>query len=157
MDYKMISALLEKYWEGESTLEEEATLREFFSTPHNDLPEDLLEAAPLFGYFHVEAEKVWEAPPAKVVKLSPLRHWMKYAAVILVAVGIGYALKQHEQRQQQVLVAMQQEDMNDPQKALEQTKRALQLLAKNLHKGTAGMQKLSYFNEATAVVEGKED
>lgn len=157
MDYKMISVLLEKYWEGESTLEEEAALRDFFSTSHPDLPEELLEAAPLFQYFQVEAEKVWEAPPVKVVKLSPWRHWMKYAAVMLVAVGIGYALKQHQQREQQVLVAMQQEDMNDPQKAFDQTKKALQLLAKNLHKGTAGMQKLSYFNEATAVVEGKED
>jgi len=157
MDYKKISVLLEKYWEGESTLEEEAALRDFFSTSHPDLPEELLEAAPLFQYFQVEAEKVWEAPPVKVVKLSPWRHWMKYAAVMLVAVGIGYALKQHQQRQQQVLVAMQQEDMNDPQKAFDQTKKALQLLAKNLHKGTAGMQKLSYFNEATAVVEGKED
>lgn len=157
MDYKVISVLLEKYWEGETTLGEEAALRDFFSTSHPDLPEELLEAAPLFQYFQVEAEKVWEAPPVKVVKLSPWRHWMKYAAVILVAVGIGYALKQHQQREQQVLVAMQQQDMNDPQKAFDETKRALQLLAKNLHKGTSGMQKLSYFNEATAVVEGKED
>lgn len=157
MDYKWISVLLEKYWEGETTLEEEAALRDFFSTSHPDLPDELLEAAPLFQYFQVEAEKVWEAPPVKVVKLSPWRHWMKYAAVMLVAVGIGYALKQHQQREQQVLVAMQEADMNDPQKAFDQTKKALQLLAKNLHKGTSGMQKLSYFNEATAVVEGKED
>lgn len=157
MDYKRISVLLEKYWEGETTLEEEAALRDFFSTSHPDLPEELLEAAPLFQYFRVEAEKVWEAPPVKVVKLSPWRHWMKYAAVMLVAVGIGYALKQHQQREQQVLVAMQQPNMNDPQKAFDETKRALQLLAKNLNKGTSGMQKLSYFNEATAVVEGKED
>lgn len=157
MDYKEITVLVEKYWEGETSLEEEAVLRDFFSTPHPALPEALQEAAPLFGYFHREAEKVWEAPPVKIVKLSPWRHWMKYAAVIMVAIGIGYALKQHQQRERQVLIALEQQEMNDPQKALDETKKALQLLAKNLHKGTSKMQQLSYFNEATAVVEGKED
>lgn len=157
MDYKHITVLVEKYWEGETSLEEEAILRDFFSTPHAGLPEALQEAAPLFGYFHREAEKVWEAPPVKIVRLSPWRHWMKYAAVIMVAIGIGYALKQQHQREQQVLVALRQQEMNDPQKALDETKKALQLLAKNLHKGTSKMQQLSYFSEATAVVEGKED
>jgi hypothetical protein len=156
MDYKRISALLERYWEGETSLEEEALLREFFSVPRPGMPEELKEAAPLFQYFHAEAEKVWEAPAARVVKLSPWQHWMKYAAVILVAVGIGYALQQQGHRQQQqVTVALQAQEMNDPEKALDETKKALRLLAKNLHKGTSKMQKLSYFNEATAVVEGK--
>ncbi|HEY9259917.1 hypothetical protein [Chitinophaga sp.] len=156
MDYNRISALLEKYWEGETSLEEEAGLREFFSTPHPDLPEALQEAAPMFQYFHVEAAREWEAPTAKVVTLSPLRHWMKYAAVLLVAVGIGYAFRQQGHRQQEAIIAMRQQEMNDSQRALAETKKALQLLAKNLHKGTTQMQKLSYFNEATAVVEGKD-
>ncbi|TWF42633.1 hypothetical protein FHW36_102394 [Chitinophaga polysaccharea] len=163
MDYKWISDLLDKYWEGETTLEEEATLRDFFSVPHADLPEALQEAAPLFQYFKVEAAKEWEVPPVTlpvttpVVKLSPLRHWMKYAAVALVAVGIGYALKQQQVRKQDAAIALRQQEMNDPQKALDETKKALQLLARNLNKGTAKMQKLAYFNEATSLVEGKND
>ncbi|MBS0029622.1 hypothetical protein ACTJJ0_17575 [Chitinophaga sp. 22321] len=156
MDYNRISALLEKYWEGETSLEEEETLRVFFSTPHPDLPEALQEAAPMFRYFRAEAEKVWEVPPARVVKLSPMHHWMKYAAILLVAVGIGYAVKQHGQRERQAVVAMKEQELNDPQRAFDETRKALQLLAKNLNKGTSKMQKLSYFNEATSLVEGKE-
>lgn len=158
MDYNRITAIVEKYWEGETTLEEEALLREFFSTPHPDLPEALLEAAPMFQYFQQEAVRVWEAPPAKVVPLSssPFRHWMKYAAVLLVAVGIGYAVKQQGHRQEEVTIAMKQQELNDPQRALDETKKALQLLAKNLNKGTSKMQKLAYFNDATALVEGKD-
>jgi hypothetical protein len=44
---------------------------------------------------------------------------------------------------------------DDPRYALEETKKALRLLAKNLNKGTTQMQKLSYFNDATEVIEGK--
>ncbi|MEC5144594.1 hypothetical protein [Chitinophaga sp. 212800010-3] len=157
MDYKKISELVALYWEGETTLEQEAVLREFFSIPRPDLPEELQEAAPLFGYFHAEAAKEWEVPAAKVVTLSPWRHWMKYAAVLLVGVGIGYALKQTTVKQHQAEIVMREKEMNDPQKAFEETKKALQLLAKNLNKGATRMQKLSYFNQATSVVEGKEE
>ncbi|MFY0255596.1 hypothetical protein ACDQ55_16760 [Chitinophaga sp. 30R24] len=163
MDYNRIYALLEKYWEGDTSLEEEDALREFFRVLPPDLPAALQEAAPLFQYFGQEAAKVWELPamapatPGKVVKLSPWHHWMKYAAVLLTAVGIVYALKQQDRRQQEVAQMMQQQNMNDPQKAFDETKKALQLLAKNLNKGTTGMQKLSYFNDAAALVEGKEN
>ncbi|CAL1518330.1 hypothetical protein [Chitinophaga sp. MM2321] len=164
MDYNRISALLEKYWEGETSLEEEALLRGFYSVHHPDLPDELKEAAPLFQYFHEEAERVFEEPsgkvveavPAKIMQLSPFRHWMKYAAVLLVAIGIGYAMKQHQQQERAAVVALQEGDMNDPQKAYAETKKALQLLAKNLNKGTDKMQKLAYFNEATDRIEGKD-
>ena len=157
MEYKMISELLEKYWGGETTLQEEADLRDFFSTPHADLPLDLLEAAPLFQYLHVEAEKQpeWPAEETKVVRLSPFRHWMKYAAIFLMAAGIGYTFQHRGEREAADEVALNSADMDNPKAALEETKRALQLLAKNLNKGTAQMQKLSYFHEATELIEGK--
>ncbi|MCW3465613.1 hypothetical protein [Chitinophaga nivalis] len=156
MEYSSISALLEKYWEGETSLEEEALLRTFFSSPHAELPDDLREAAPLFQYFHSEATKVWEEPVAKVVPLSPFRHWMKYAAVLLVGIGVGYAVKQQQYQERAVMAAMKADGMEDPQQAYAATKKALQLLAKNLHKGTSQMEKLSYFNEATDIVTGKD-
>ena len=40
MDYKYIEQLLERYWQGETTLQEEAILCNFFSQPDNlDIPE----------------------------------------------------------------------------------------------------------------------
>ncbi|WP_160711114.1 hypothetical protein [Chitinophaga solisilvae] len=162
MDYKSISMLLEKYWEGETSLEEEAELREFFSTPHPDLPEALQEAAPLFGYFHEEATRELVMPPvpeltntAKVIALPVFRHWMKYAAVLLIGIGLGYAFRQHHQQEQLIAANMQRVNMDDPQRAFAETKKALQLLARNLNKGAGQMQKLAYFNEATEMIEGK--
>ncbi|MBV8251175.1 MAG: hypothetical protein JO154_01110 [Chitinophaga sp.] len=161
MDYKSISALLEKYWEGESTLAEEAALKAFFSESHPDMPEDLLEAAPLFQYLDAEsdipvlAEPEWdmsflqEAPkkPAPVVKMHLVKNWMKYAAIILMAAGVGYGLKQHHENRQVAMERFKEEE--EARKAYMETKRALALLSRNLNKGTDKMQQLSYFNTAT--------
>ncbi len=46
MDYKYIEQLLQRYWECQATLEEEAILRAFFS--QKDIPAELLPYADLF-------------------------------------------------------------------------------------------------------------
>ena len=48
MDYKYITQLLERYWEGTTSLEEEQILKAFFS--QKDIPAELLRYKPLFGY-----------------------------------------------------------------------------------------------------------
>lgn len=169
MDYNHIIALLDRYWEGETTLEEEALLRRFFSESHPDMPEPLQEAAPLFGFFREEMENEQaleerltgpempvETGAVKIVPLSPLRHWMKYAAILLIAVGIGYAMKQHQRQEVKVRIAeiQQQKEEEETRMAYLETKKALQLLARNLNKGTDKMQKLAYFNEATGLITG---
>ncbi|MFB6457960.1 hypothetical protein ACE38W_22000 [Chitinophaga sp. Hz27] len=165
MDYKTISALLEKYWNGESTLEEEALLRAFYAEPHPDMPEDLEEAASLFQYFGANdafpAEPAWDplpitaatAPePTKVIRMRSGYNWMKYAAVLLMTVGIGYALREHQHTKQQAnqQLAMEEEE----RRAFQETKKALALLSRNLNKGTEKMQQLSYFNTAAVRLSG---
>jgi hypothetical protein len=154
MEYNKIRALLDKYWEGESSLEEEVLLRSFYAEEHPDLPADLLEAQSMFRYFKAEANKELpvlpelELPP--VIKIRALDHWMKYAAIFLIAVGLGYAARQFQAKQSRMNVVLAEQDTyEDPQKAYAATQKALQLLAKNLNKGTTKVQKLSYFNEAT--------
>ena len=48
MDYRYIRQLLERYWKGETTLEEEQILRTFFI--QKDIPEDMEVYRPLFAY-----------------------------------------------------------------------------------------------------------
>ena len=47
-----IDGLLNKYFEGETTLEDEQTLRAYFN--QNNLPEHLKELAPMFIYIEDE-------------------------------------------------------------------------------------------------------
>ena len=49
MDYRYIEQLMERYWEGETTLQEESILRTFFSQPDNlEIPENLRRYQDLF-------------------------------------------------------------------------------------------------------------
>ena len=52
MDYKYISQLLDRYWQGETTLEEEQILRSFFS--QLCIPEELQKYRSLFIYEQTE-------------------------------------------------------------------------------------------------------
>jgi hypothetical protein len=161
MEYNKIREILARYWEGETSLEEETALRHFFAEAAPGLPADLESARPLFAYFSVNDEvpvfddsaMPWGASSNGVHTLksiTPLQHWMKYAAILLMALGIGYGARQYQQRQESIAVAAMKEDtFDDPQKALVFTQKALRILAKNLNKGTAQMQKLAYFSEAT--------
>src|SRR5688572_9173682 len=55
MDFKNVEELLKKYWNCETTLEEERQLREYFGG-HN-IPDQLKDAAPLFRYFEETKKK----------------------------------------------------------------------------------------------------
>lgn len=106
MDYKYIKQLLERYWQCETTLEEEEILRTFFS--QKDVPAELLTYKPLFNYQLAEPKTdvlgsdfddkllkmVNEQEPvkAKVVSLSQrLRPLFKAAAVVAIVLTIGNA------------------------------------------------------------------
>lgn len=160
MEFNKVRELLDRYWDGTSTLEEEEALRSFFSRDISNLPADLKEAQPLFRYFAAEEhipmpvfpdiEIAVAQTPDRPVRQMIWQHWMKYAAILLVAVGIGYAARQAESRQDRIMASLSEQDTyDDPEKAFAVTQKALQLLSRNLNKGTAQMQKLAYFNEAT--------
>ena len=101
MDYKYIEQLLERYWEGETTLQEEAILRTFFS--QDDMPEHLRKFQPLFSMEKEESlgddfdARILESigddePKAKIVTLtSRLKPLFKAAAVVAILLTIGNA------------------------------------------------------------------
>ena len=101
MDYKYIEQLLERYWQGETTLQEEDILRAFFSQP--DIPDYLQKYQPLFT---LEKEEVLgddfdarilgmideEEPKAKIVTLtSRLMPLFKAAAIVAIILTLGNA------------------------------------------------------------------
>lgn len=70
MDYKYIEQLLERYWKCETSLEEEAILRMFFS--QESIPESLLRYKDLFVYEQAEKEDcvLGDAFDARILELT---------------------------------------------------------------------------------------
>ena len=104
MDYKYIEQLLERYWQGETTLQEEAILRTFFN--QEDVPAGLMKYKSFFecGLQEETLGDDFDArildsigedekePKAKVVSWSSrLMPLFKAAAVVAILLTIGNA------------------------------------------------------------------
>lgn len=108
MDYKYINQLVERYWRCETSLEEEAILRAFFS--QEDIPAELLKYKEIFCYQQQEIKEdvlgedfdkrvlAKIAEPVKVKariitmteRLKPL---FKAAAVVAILLTLGNAVQ----------------------------------------------------------------
>ena len=111
MDYKYINQLLDRYWKGETSLEEEEILRAFFS--QDELPAELKPYQALVSYemgeakqetlgddfdqkmmAMIEDEYTKEPNKAKVVSLTErLKPLFKAAAVVAIILTLGNAVQ----------------------------------------------------------------
>jgi hypothetical protein len=160
MDYNNIRKLLDKYWEGESSLQEETQLRDFFAG--NNVPEDLKSYQPLFQFFQMEQKKnlngdfderliqQLESSQNATAKVRNLPYYlMRVAAAGLLLFSIYFVNEQWNQAQYEAVAS---EEMT-PEEVYAQTKQALLLVSSKLNKGTDvvndGMSKM---NKATHVI-----
>lgn len=108
MDYKYIEQLLERYWQCETTLEEEKILRTFFS--QENVPVRLMPYKDLFTYEQMDVEQcrlgddfdakmlqiTGETAPVKAVTISlaqRLKPLFKAAAVVAILLTLGNAMQ----------------------------------------------------------------
>ncbi|MCF8370822.1 MAG: hypothetical protein K9H64_04315 [Bacteroidales bacterium] len=134
-----IKEIQEKYWAGETTIEEEKILKNYFSKNNSTDSEA--------GYFkHLKKASVLKPPvefkhPGRKFLLPK---WMMAAAIFVGIMGGAY-LFQQSQKQNEFLV-------DDPQKAFEITRQALMSISSGMNKGTAYVDNLQKFEEATQLI-----
>ena len=104
MDYHTVQQLLERYFQGETSLRDEAQLQRYFSQPEVD--ERLRQYQPLFRFLQAEQQRTtstafdehWEAPPAKPEARirhlgTPRLSWYAgIAAMLALALGLWFML-----------------------------------------------------------------
>lgn len=152
MDYKYIEQLLDKYWRCETTLQEEAILRTFFS--QDDVPDSLAKYRELFVLQHTEGEELslgddfdskilslTEEKETKTVKAitiplaTRLKPLFKAAAVVAMIVTLGNAAQlsfNSESTDEEIDYANIKDTYNDPQAAYDKMENALQLVSEGL-------------------------
>lgn len=84
-EYHDIEALLEKYWEGESTIEEERLLKGYFA--QGEVDERLAKYAPLFKA--IREEQAVQLQKAKVVPVRPQMYQWAAAASLALLLSAG--------------------------------------------------------------------
>lgn len=164
MDFKSIEALLEKYWNAETSLEEEKQLRDFFQG--GNVPEHLKEAAELFRYFGEEKNKsIIDASFDKAVtkqisqrhggKVIDVKNWFQMARIaagIVVIVAAVYLIGQEVRRSSPNEIP---DTESDPKLAFEETKKALMMISKGFRKAEKEASKINLINEAEEKIQHK--
>jgi hypothetical protein len=155
MDFKNMEDLLKKYWNCETTLEEEKQLRDFFSG--EGIPEQWKDTAMLFRYFEetkkkslsdlaFEGQVMHKVNPPKQSKLVKLVYnAMRIAAGLAVVIAATWFIRD-EVRQSTPEAAV--DTYEDPKMAFEETKKALLMISKSFGTAEEQARKINMFNEA---------
>jgi hypothetical protein len=162
MDSKQIEHLLEKYWNCDTSLEEEQQLRQHF---RGEVPESMKEVADVFRYFdqqqkqqvdHSDFDLVVKRkikqhrPDGKVIKL--VYNYGRIAAGLVVVVAATYFVRQEVHKAYPQEIA---DTYSDPKLALEETKKALMMISKSFNKAQKEAGRIKVFNEAEEKIQGK--
>ncbi len=125
MELVKIENLLEKYFEGNTSLEDEKVLQTYFAQAY--VPAHLQEYQAMFAYFSKnKAEVSTQQIQVKPVKKTWQLGWMSIAAAMLILFSIAYVLIPKEPTEA---------EKREAQMALVETQKAFQLISQNLNKG----------------------
>lgn len=167
MEWNRIEALVEKYWAGETSVEEEKELKQFFRTSDpSQWTASLREVADLFRYYATEEanqplgqvfdnrllNQLKARPSDKESKIRPLYlNWLKLAACLVLVVSA--VLVWRNRKTEKLAVQRTEKDtFEDPQKAYEETRKALLLVSVQLNRGKSYAREIRKINEAEELV-----
>ncbi len=155
-----IAALLEKYWEGETSVDEEANLRQYFNS--GEVAEQFKEFIPLFKYYEGAKEmtlddgfdtKILEQiSAAKVIPLKKSTWFssgLKIAASVLLLIAAGYFFSRSNEVVDKPMA--EKGEISDPKLALQQVKRALVMVSEKMNTGNSHIKALSKLDAASNV------
>ncbi len=163
MDSNDIKELLEKYWNCETSLEEEQQLHSFF---RGSVPAEMNETAELFRYFEQQRKTIIgnsgfdEEVKRKIKDNSPagrsIKMYFNYARIaagIAVVAVAGFFIREEVRK---AYPAETEDTFSDPRMALEETKKALMMISNSFNRAHKEAGKIELFNEAEQKIQGKQ-
>lgn len=144
MELDRIEILLEKYFDAETTIAEENELKIYFSS--SDVAQHLEHYRGMFGYFSAAKEQQFEQElPLKTTTRKKVA-WLSIAATIVILLGMFTFYNQNISQNQDLGT------YDDPEKAFQETQKALNLLSKNVNVGVEGMQYVQEYQQSTELI-----
>ncbi|MFT4660873.1 MAG: hypothetical protein ACI8XB_001142 [Patiriisocius sp.] len=170
MDYHSIKELIRKFWLGETSLDEEGILKEYFSFNQNP-PEEFEAASEYFAYIKQESNitldddfdidimskiESLESKNGKVIIMKKM--WpMLLAACVALMVGItliNYLKDDNGEAMEKIYVEEEFIDTyDDPEKAYANVRAALMMVSSNLNEGVSYAGEIKKFDQAQKEIE----
>ncbi|MEO8535738.1 MAG: hypothetical protein ABI441_18420 [Flavobacterium sp.] len=145
MELNKIENILEKYFQGETSIAEENQLKEYFSSP--DVAQHLEQYKPMFGYFsQVKEQKSTQEIPLQTKKRNVA--WLSIAASVVVLLGIGTYMYVSEKNAAPVVAQSALGTYDNPEEALAATQKALALLSNNVNVGIGSVQYIKEYEQS---------
>ncbi|MCI2228488.1 hypothetical protein MC378_04865 [Polaribacter sp. MSW13] len=125
MELANIEKLVQKYLDAETTLQEETTLRNYFTG--GDVAPHLQEYEYMFNYFTISKDETY----TKTIQLEPKKFkkknlkWLSVAASVVLLFSVFVGKQQYDTHLQR----------QEAQRQFEQISKGLRLLSSNLQKG----------------------
>lgn len=142
MELHKIETLLEKYFEGETSIAEEKELQNYFSSP--DVAQHLEQYKPMFGYYSVAREQQFEQNVPLQSKKRKRLAWLSVAASVVVLIGAGtFAYLNYGHPQNHDLGTY-----DSPEEAFRETQKALAMLSGHVNTGVEGVRYLEEYESA---------
>lgn len=134
-----IEILIEKYFEGETSIAEEKELKAYFSS--SDVAQHLEQYKPVFGYFsQAKQEQFTASIPLKSGRKQKRLAWLSVAASVVVMFGIGFFAYQNTSEPTKENLGV----IDDPEIAFKETQKALALISKHVN---TGIESVNYLGE----------
>ena len=147
MELDKIEILIEKYFQGETSIAEENELKKYFSS--SDVAQHLEQYQPIFGYFSQAKEQRFEHEiPLQSNKKRNVA-WLSIAASVVVLLGIGtftYFDNNRENANQDLGT------YKNPELALKETQKALAMLSNHVNEGVESVQYIEEFNNSKSII-----
>ncbi len=164
MDPKRIRSLLERYYEGQTTLEEEAELRAFFRQA--DVPDEFMSEKEMFAFcdeaYAVQPDKGFEerimtsllAPAMPRQHHRALRRQWTFtlavaASLLVLVVSVWISSNDRIVRPSATLA----DTYDDPEEALMKTKETLYAVSQIMNSGTGNLKHLGRFSDGMKPME----
>ena len=134
-----IKDLLEKYWAGETSLDEEKIIKQYFK----ENPA-LTDEGQYFRAMDAQPEAVYRGEiPGKKKILN--RQWLSVAATIAIGIMVAVVALDNTRKEDPFAIT-------DPQEAYEVTRQALMLLSSNLNESKQYSGELKKINKAEEII-----
>ena len=142
MDYNKADKLLDKYFAGDTSLEEEKWLQEYFNSEVK-IPQDQVYAAELFRFFGREAATEYlenERPAVRYRRGSMVNVASIAAAILILIAALIFLQKSAEPVAYAYINGF---PITDKETAMQETEKTLALVSEKLNQSTADLSHLS--------------